>query len=623
MKSKTSFFNKMIFKKNCALYWPIWCGLLLVELLKGPARLLLRFQNPLMDKLEILLQNVNLFTDILLVAAAAVIIGMALFSYLFTAKSANMIHALPVTRTELFGTNVITGLLFLWIPELLSFFLSVLVCLTHGVADVQYLGMWILTNLGMSFFFFSQVVFCAMLTGQIFALPVYFLAINVLVEAVSVGMDWLVDTIAYGVSGSNIGGNVTEYLSPLLYFLDQVSITGIYDPVDSQQDYVLSALQMKGETAVLIYSLVGILFYLLAFYSYQKREIESAGDLLSFHWIKPVFRWGVGIGAGFFCGTFLMSFFKNLALEVPTWVWFILVIFLGMIAFFLAEMLIQKGFRVVTGRRLKECGLFLLFSALVFAGIYGYACRESNFIPQAESVEYAYVNMNYPVEFSGEEVQKVIELQRTILDRKAQLENAMEGMTLDYDYGYNYGYVSIVYRMKNGSVVERSYEIPSNSQVSEDFLATIYGWEMEKANFLSNYFQYHYEAIGRFTDAGVDWPDTDSDNYVYRYIGSDGATALYEAVQADLEDGVLQKYNLSDYSAKWEEQETSSKACLSISFYYEGEEAQTMYDRMNGTTMEEAYSRGGTSISFGPDCTHIVETLIRYELIQSVEEIGF
>ena len=39
MKSKTSFFNKAIYKKNFTLYWPIWVCYLLYGLVKVPGSL--------------------------------------------------------------------------------------------------------------------------------------------------------------------------------------------------------------------------------------------------------------------------------------------------------------------------------------------------------------------------------------------------------------------------------------------------------------------------------------------------------------------------------------------------------------------------------------------------------
>ena len=39
MKSRTSFFNKAIYKKNFTLYWPIWVCYLLYGLVKVPGSL--------------------------------------------------------------------------------------------------------------------------------------------------------------------------------------------------------------------------------------------------------------------------------------------------------------------------------------------------------------------------------------------------------------------------------------------------------------------------------------------------------------------------------------------------------------------------------------------------------
>ena len=36
MKSKTSFFNRTVFKKNVTLYWPIWVCYLLYGMVKVP-----------------------------------------------------------------------------------------------------------------------------------------------------------------------------------------------------------------------------------------------------------------------------------------------------------------------------------------------------------------------------------------------------------------------------------------------------------------------------------------------------------------------------------------------------------------------------------------------------------
>ena len=114
MKSKTSFFNRTVFKKNMTLYWPIWVCYLLYGMVKVPGQLWSRLQQQTdmtaYARDYALYNSLRLEVDVAAIAIMAVVCGMALFGYLFTQKNAYMIHALPVTRGELYVTNMISGL---------------------------------------------------------------------------------------------------------------------------------------------------------------------------------------------------------------------------------------------------------------------------------------------------------------------------------------------------------------------------------------------------------------------------------------------------------------------------------------------------------------------------------
>ena len=191
MKSKTSFFNRTVFKKNMTLYWPIWVCYLLYGMVKVPGQLWSRLQQQTdmtaYARDYALYNSLRLEVDVAAIAIMAVVCGMALFGYLFTQKNAYMIHALPVTRGELYVTNMISGLCFLLIPQALVFLVTVVLCLLQGIASVQFLGLWFLSVMGIAFFLYATVCFCVMFTGQLFALPVYFLAVNYVAFAFSSG----------------------------------------------------------------------------------------------------------------------------------------------------------------------------------------------------------------------------------------------------------------------------------------------------------------------------------------------------------------------------------------------------------------------------------------------------
>ena len=127
------FFNKTIYFKNITLYWPIWGLYLLCLLLSGPAMLWLCLReeaiNPSMNQAAAQLELICSFADLTWVLITSIIIAiltaMALFNYLSVSKNANMIHAFPVTRLELFGTNLLSGITFLFVPQLITFMINV------------------------------------------------------------------------------------------------------------------------------------------------------------------------------------------------------------------------------------------------------------------------------------------------------------------------------------------------------------------------------------------------------------------------------------------------------------------------------------------------------------------
>ena len=147
MKSKKSFFNKTIFKKNVTLYWPLWAVYTVFLFCMQPMMIWVYNYNAnrrndytMTDRVRDLISSLSMEGYILLIAFFAMLFGMALFNYLYNSKSANMIHSLPVDRTELFGTNVLSGLAFLVVPQLFVAILSVFVCLGYGITKVHYLG---------------------------------------------------------------------------------------------------------------------------------------------------------------------------------------------------------------------------------------------------------------------------------------------------------------------------------------------------------------------------------------------------------------------------------------------------------------------------------------------------
>ena len=82
-------------------------------------------------------------------------------------------------------------------------------------------------------------------------------------------------------------------------------------------------------------------------------------------------------------------------------------------------------------------------------------------IPDASEIEAAFVNMDYPVCVSKEQIPEVLELQKQCIDSKDEYLSV-------YKKGKNYYYTSFRYYMKDGSVFERRYPVSVTEKALKD-----------------------------------------------------------------------------------------------------------------------------------------------------------
>ena len=109
MKSKMSFFNPTLLKKNISRFAPAW-GIFVVLLLlvypMGALRGVDRYEET-----ERYLMDMTAAGPFFAFFSALLFVPI-LFKYLHKSRAAYMIHAFPLTRTCLFVTNLVSGLAF-------------------------------------------------------------------------------------------------------------------------------------------------------------------------------------------------------------------------------------------------------------------------------------------------------------------------------------------------------------------------------------------------------------------------------------------------------------------------------------------------------------------------------
>ena len=447
MRSKTSCFNGTLFKKNLSRYWPLW-GLASFGGAMFPLAMLLellhngfRFWSPLETRqayYTVLSYGVPVISIVY-----AILCAMAVWSYLYNARSVGMMHTLPIRREGLFVTNVLSGLTMMAIPYAVTGVLLVLVTMLFGGFEPVGVLVTVLGVMGESLFFFGLATLCAFIVGNVFMLP----ALYGLLNFIAVLTDFMVNLLAQGFCfglNSSYSGTV-EWLSPVVYLVQKISPNSTYetqwvtDRLGGQryETSVLTSVTLENGWLIAAYAAAGAALLGLAWLLYRRRRSESAGDVVAVGWMKPVFRYGCAVYAAILGGRLLYallwdSFQSGRYFTVLPMI--LCMIAGGAIGYYAASMLLAKTPRVFKTTWKGMLAVALGCAALCGAmkcDLFGVVRR----VPAPDSVKLVNVyaaGSNYYLTPGKDDalIEKVRTLHQTIIDDKDYIMSTAEGRSV-------------------------------------------------------------------------------------------------------------------------------------------------------------------------------------------------
>lgn len=616
MKSKIFYFNKTIFKKNMTHFWPLWLAYAVYMMLILPVNIWQKMSGTYVEDIYDIasrkMYNISRVLGSALEPSGvfffAVIAVMAVFSYLYSAKNANMIHALPVNRKELFATNFLSGFVFMVIPELMAFVAAVFVCLGYQITSIEYLFVWLLYMVGMTFFALAIATLVAMLTGQLLAVPIYFYIANYLFVGCLYIVSSLIQTICYGISEAWRPGKEC-ILSPIYYLNNNLRCKKIFDETGDK----IIGIEIAGGRLILIYSIVAIVIIVLAYQLYRKRQIETAGDLISVSYIKPVYRWGVALCAGFLIPVAVIEMMlEDHLVKYADAILLVGVILTGLIGFFGAEMLMQKNFRVFCKKRILEGAAMVVVTVAILGvfklDVFGVERK----VPEEADVGSCYICLDYPIYLEKEQIADIIELHKQLL---AEEESVLEYIS----NGGKTCSVDIRYTLKDNTTLARRYYVPVNDDYLSDensAISKVLAVEFDKENLLRYAFGNYYET-NEYYSGHIELYDVAGNYTTYRF-NDEELQLITDAIVADIEAGnygVYQSYSIDDSMLVEQEEYFNT---ISLAYYNEkgiSFDVDEYYNYDNGSyetvVMSDSYgSKSSTSyICFGEKCENIVNTL--------------
>ncbi len=560
MKSKTSCFNITLFRKNIIRFWPIWTLYLLIMILVIPvslskqaatAKMLLSNETDIFDGLAALADVLNTGLSVLPVCIFSIVAAIAVFSYLYNARSCYMVHALPLKRTELFVTNYLSGFLFLAGPQIIAFLISMIICIIQGITHVEYLFFWLLLLIGMTFFTYTLCVFCCQLSGNLCAVVIFYIIINFAYPCVRSFMSSILSSMCFGMSTFSdtfFYENANDRLSILapIYHLNQsVVVSSHYDA-----NATLDNISFTGTASIIIYCAAAIILLIVSCIFYRRRQLETAGDIIAVSWLIPVFRWLVALFGGLSIGTIVTEIF-NARKETYFTLLIIFTAIFTLVFFYVAQMLLCKKFKVFKLRQVPEFMICIGLMVVFLTGIRADWFHIEDYIPEKSQISSVLLaGKNEIISNDEQAIDSILNIHQTIVEHKKEYR---EYDTYDLEASYfdgeaetsddsdkNVTTIFISYYMKDGSRIERSYTIPiSDSDFADKSSAASLVADMQSDT--DYYFQYLISS--NYKDASIKGAsislfDSLFNESVYS-VSQEDAQKIWEAYQKDAVEGNL------------------------------------------------------------------------------------
>ena len=471
MQSKTSFFNPTLFRKNLSRYWPLWGFASFVGFLLPAAALVQMVHQGDLHIAPLVVREgyYALLCDAVPIVSLgyAILCAMAVWNYLYNARSVGLMHTLPIRREGLFLTNLLSGLAMMLIPYAVAGVFSTLLFACCGGFDAWGTLVTILGVIGESLAFFGIATFCAFLTGNIFVLPALYFLLNFLAPL----GDWIVNLFARGFLfgfTSQYSGSV-EFLCPVVYLCQNLYYHSEYAR-DSVTGYntTLSAVTLEGGWLIALYAAAGLLFLGLSYLLYRRRQSERAGDVAAVRAFRPIFRFGAAALCALLGGRLLYALLWESFQSGDGFAPVPMAIFLmvaGLIGYYGASMLLSKSLRVFRGSAVGALCLAVACAAFC-AGMRFDLFGAERRIPEDSEIHqlelYAAGNTYYlSPEDNAQLLAEAKTLQETLIAQKSLIESNYE----TYRHGSTssdpdtYTSIRYVYTLKNGATVERFYTV--------------------------------------------------------------------------------------------------------------------------------------------------------------------
>ena len=445
-----SFFNPALLRSDLRRCWPLFAGYTFLWFLILPLRMWndvpadLQAAHPY-EARRVALEIIGNATTaaIWIHLIFGIVLAMALFSYLSSARGTYGMHSFPASRGCQFRTHVLSCVGCVAVSNVLICLLSAQSGGTHWGASLS----WLVFSLVTFLLFFSLGVFCCMLCGWLPAMAVAYGAVNCVVIFCRILADAMCSIFypSYNDTVLSMGQNhIVAWLTPVLRL--HLDLQEMYKDGSGP---LLSATAWK---SLLVYGIAALVLLAAGALLYRIRRSEASGDTLAFRPLRPVVRWVVGLLGGLGLGLVLAGI---LSCTENTPALLACIVTLGLACMIVTQMLIARTPRIfgkLWPELLALCAVLLALTLCIKADLFGFERR----IPQTDQVESveAYhrgIYGNTARITDPTEIDAIVQAHRYLADCAAK-----ENLGSDWHWRNT---ISITYHLKNGGTLSRQYQL--------------------------------------------------------------------------------------------------------------------------------------------------------------------
>ena len=540
MRLKVSFCNKTVLRTDITRYAPLWGGYTMMLALLT----LMCIRAPEENPAYALAGMVRLFSAraghmVLINGFYALAVVQALWGDLLTPRLCNSLHAMPVTRDGFYGAHLVSGVLFAIVPNVLVYSLAALMVpgeiaaaplMTLAAGCLQYL------------FYLGAALVAVQLAGNRMGMVLAYGMLNFFSILVYWFCAQVFTPLTYGTEAdvnwmANICPTVVMYRGSYFIPLDHYTETAL------TSTYFYDGMERGGLwVPAVVCALVGVGLMALAQILYRRRKLESAGDLLAYPGLAPVFLVmnTLMVAAFVHLGVSLMDF------EAVSQYFFLP---LGLIVGYVSGlMLLRRTTRVFRKRLLLPLAGILVLCALTVCGIYTDVFRVIRRVPKADEVVSVKVeplngyNERKLLEVTDREmIQAILSYHRESLNGwQGQVHDALLQKTGCWNPGDAWN-VRLEYKLENGRSLVRRYALRRDLYSSPEFMKVMSAQELSlgctEAELREKIDRAEHVIYGMYAQ------DEDGN---YRTVDFTDRTGLCDALMRDAKEGTLLNYSFWD-----------------------------------------------------------------------------